>query len=143
MPSWMKLIVTVRSSMADMVKNFGFHKIYLDQIVMNKAILDDLHEYVDYRITTSSSIAANISSAGGRGGPGTESASNGSPNLSASAAAQQQLSKFQQHLQTLSRGCLLFVKMVLDLIERGHLVLKSSNYKVLEWITIYAPSSRR
>ena len=31
----------------------------------------------------------------------------------------------------LSRGCLLYCKILLDLIEQGHLVVKSSNYKIL------------
>ena len=39
--------------------------------------------------------------------------------------------KFCAHVQTLSRGCFLYCKLLLDLIERGHLVLKSSNYKIL------------
>ena len=39
--------------------------------------------------------------------------------------------KFCAHVQTLSRGCFLYCKLLLDLIEKGHLVLKSSNYKIL------------
>ena len=30
-----------------------------------------------------------------------------------------------------ARGCFLYVKMVLDLLERGHLVIKSSSFNVL------------
>ncbi|KAG5673330.1 hypothetical protein PVAND_003390 [Polypedilum vanderplanki] len=39
--------------------------------------------------------------------------------------------KFAQHLLTLSKGSFLFAKLTLDLIERGHLVVKSNSFKVL------------
>jgi hypothetical protein len=39
--------------------------------------------------------------------------------------------RFQHHLCMLSEFNFLFVKLTLDLIERGHLVIKSSNFKVL------------
>ena len=38
---------------------------------------------------------------------------------------------FQKYLADTAKGCFLFVKLTLDLIERGHLVLKSSSFKVL------------
>jgi hypothetical protein len=37
--------------------------------------------------------------------------------------------RFSQHLLGLSRGSFLFAKLTLDLLERGHLVAKSSGYK--------------
>ena len=40
-------------------------------------------------------------------------------------------SKFRNHLQSLSRGCFLYLKLTLDLIEKGRIVLKSTSYKVL------------
>ena len=39
--------------------------------------------------------------------------------------------RFLQHLTQTSQGNFLFAKLVLDLIERGHLVIKSSSFKVL------------
>nr|CAD7432744.1 unnamed protein product [Timema monikensis] len=39
--------------------------------------------------------------------------------------------RFSQHLTGLAGGSFLFAKMTLDLLERGHLVVKSSGYKVL------------
>ena len=67
--------------------------------------------YINHRISTSADIRNNISM-------------NGSMELQAQV-------KFCAHLQTLSRGCFLYCKLLLDLIEKGHLVLKSSNYKIL------------
>lgn len=40
------------------------------------------------------------------------------------------LSKLSTHLKSLSRGSYLYLKLTLDLIERGYLVLKSSSFKV-------------
>lgn len=39
--------------------------------------------------------------------------------------------KLSSHLKALSQGSLLYLKLTFDLIERGYLVLKSSNYKVV------------
>ena len=67
--------------------------------------------YINHRINTSTDIRNNISM-------------NGNMELQTQV-------KFCAHVQTLSRGCFLYCKLLLDLIERGHLVLKSSNYKIL------------
>lgn len=40
------------------------------------------------------------------------------------------LTKLISHLKSLSRGSYLYLKLTLDLIERGYLVLKSSSFKV-------------
>ena len=39
--------------------------------------------------------------------------------------------RITQFLVQVARGCFLYVKMVLDLLERGHLVIKSSSFNVL------------
>ena len=67
--------------------------------------------YINHRINTSADIRNNISM-------------NGNMELQTQV-------KFCAHVQTLSRGCFLYCKLLLDLIEKGHLVLKSSNYKIL------------
>lgn len=38
--------------------------------------------------------------------------------------------KLSTHLKALSRGSYLYLKLTLDLIEKGYLVLKSSSFKV-------------
>lgn len=40
------------------------------------------------------------------------------------------LAKLIGHLKTLSKGSYLYLKLTLDLIEAGYLVLKSSSFKV-------------
>ena len=67
--------------------------------------------YINHRINTSADIRNNISM-------------NGNMELQTQV-------KFCAHVQTLSRGCFLYCKLLLDLIEKGHLVLKSTNYKIL------------
>ena len=67
--------------------------------------------YINHRINTSADIRNNIS-------------------MNGNMVLQTQV-KFCAHVQTLSRGCFLYCKLLLDLIEKGHLVLKSSNYKIL------------
>ena len=67
--------------------------------------------YINHRINTSTDIRNNISM-------------NGNMELQTQV-------KFCAHVQMLSRGCFLYYKLLLDLIEKGHLVLKSSNYKIL------------
>ena len=39
--------------------------------------------------------------------------------------------RITQFLVQVARGCFLYVKMVLDLLDRGHLVIKSSSFNVL------------
>ena len=39
--------------------------------------------------------------------------------------------RFTQFLVSAARGCFLYAKMSLDLVERGHLVVKSSSFNVL------------
>ena len=46
-------------------------------------------------------------------------------------ANQSQVARFASHLAGLARGNFLHAKMTLDLIEQGHLVTKSSSFKVL------------
>ena len=38
--------------------------------------------------------------------------------------------KFQQFLVQAAQGCFLYAKMVLDLLDRGSIVIKSSSFKV-------------
>lgn len=79
---------------------------------LNNIFLVFLQVYINYRINNSPEIRNNI-------------CMNGNMELATQV-------KFTAHVQTLSRGCFLYTKLLLDLIERGHLVLKSSsNFKIL------------
>ncbi|KAF6715041.1 Protein TANC2 [Oryzias melastigma] len=111
-PPWLKVICTVRTAQQDITSSLRFHRISLDLIEENCAIDRDLQCYLMQRIHSSSEIQNNVSLGNGR--------------LDNAA-----LSKLSTHLKSLSRGSYLYLKLTLDLIERGYLVLKSSSFKVV------------
>ncbi|XP_055242881.2 protein TANC2 isoform X11 [Gorilla gorilla gorilla] len=110
-PSWLKLIVTVRTSLQEITKLLPFHRIFLDRLEENEAIDQDLQAYILHRIHSSSEIQNNISL-------------NGKMDNTT-------FGKLSSHLKTLSQGSYLYLKLTFDLIEKGYLVLKSSSYKVV------------
>ncbi|KAG8559904.1 hypothetical protein GDO81_017483 [Engystomops pustulosus] len=110
-PLWMKLIVTVRSNFQEITSSLPLSKISLDDFPENKDIYNDLTAYIQYRHSTSQEIANNISL-------------NGKTDATS-------FSKLCDHLVTRSQGSYLYLKLTLDLFEKGHLVIKSSSYKVV------------
>ncbi|XP_066518825.1 protein TANC2 isoform X2 [Hoplias malabaricus] len=110
-PAWLKLIVTVRTSLQDITKSLPFHRISLDALEENDAIDQDLQGYILHRIHSSAEIQNNISL-------------NGKMDNTS-------FGKLSSHLKALSQGSYLYLKLTFDLIERGYLVLKSSGYKVV------------
>ncbi|XP_056389482.1 protein TANC1 isoform X2 [Hyla sarda] len=110
-PSWIKLIMTVRSNFQEITSSLPLSKISLDDFPENKDIYNDLTAYIQYRHSTSQEIANNISLNGK-----TDATSFG---------------KLCDHLVMRSQGSYLYLKLTLDLFERGHLVIKSSSYKVV------------
>ncbi|XP_029110103.1 protein TANC2-like isoform X1 [Scleropages formosus] len=110
-PPWLKLVVTVRTSLQEITKQLPFHCISLDQLEENEAIDQDLQGYILHRIHSSPEIQNNISL-------------NGKMDSTT-------FGKLSAHLKALSRGSYLYLKLTLDLIEKGYLVLKSSSYKVV------------
>lgn len=110
-PLWMKLIVTVRSNFQEITTLLPLSKISLDDFPENKEIYNDLSAYIQYRNSTSQEIANNISI-------------NGKTDASS-------IGKLTDHLVTRSQGSYLYLKLTLDLFEKGHLVIKSSSYKVV------------
>ncbi|KAF3699607.1 Protein TANC2 Tetratricopeptide repeat, ankyrin repeat and coiled-coil domain-containing protein 2 [Channa argus] len=111
-PSWLKVVTTVRTSQQDITRSLPFHRISLDRIEENNAIDQDLQGYLMQRIHSSTEIQSNVSLSNGR--------------LDNTA-----LAKLISHLKSLSRGSYLYLKLTLDLIEGGYLVLKSSSFKVV------------
>ncbi|KAL3231282.1 hypothetical protein MRX96_023332 [Rhipicephalus microplus] len=111
-PAWLKLIVTVRTAFQGVSQMLPFHQISLDRVSCNENLMRDIVGYVLFRIESSPSARANIT------------VNNGKQDGSTHA-------RFANHLANLSRGCFLYAKLTMDLIERGHLVVKSSSYKVL------------
>uniref|UniRef100_A0A673GYR0 Protein TANC2-like n=1 Tax=Sinocyclocheilus rhinocerous TaxID=307959 RepID=A0A673GYR0_9TELE len=110
-PPWLKLVVTVRTTLLDISRLLPFHRISLDHLEESDAIDSDLQGYILHRLHSSQEIQNNV-------------ALNGKLDNAAFA-------KFSTHLKSLSRGSYLYLKLTLDLIEKGYLVLKSSSFKVV------------
>uniref|UniRef100_A0A4W3HPW2 Tetratricopeptide repeat, ankyrin repeat and coiled-coil containing 1 n=1 Tax=Callorhinchus milii TaxID=7868 RepID=A0A4W3HPW2_CALMI len=110
-PSWLKLIVTVRANLQEITSLLPFFKISLDDFPDNKDITSDLNAYVQHRISSSKGILSNISVSGK-----TDTIT---------------VSKVSNHLTMRSQGSYLYLKLTLDLFEKGHLVIKSASYKVV------------
>ncbi|XP_051786535.1 protein TANC1-like isoform X2 [Erpetoichthys calabaricus] len=110
-PLWLKLIVTVRVNLLEITSLLPFSRISLDDFPDNKDINNDLNTYIQHRINSSKEILNNIS-LNGKADPIT-------------------VSKVGSHLISRSQGSYLYLKLTLDLFEKGHLVIKSSSYKVV------------
>ncbi|NWI53427.1 TANC1 protein, partial [Calyptomena viridis] len=110
-PPWLKLIVTVRTNFQEVVSSLPFIAISLDNFPDNKEIHNDLNAYIQYRINNSQEIINNISLNG-----------------RADAAT---VGKVSNHLIMRSLGSYLYLKLTLDLFQKGHLVIKSASYKVV------------
>uniref|UniRef100_F7BGG4 Protein TANC1 n=1 Tax=Monodelphis domestica TaxID=13616 RepID=F7BGG4_MONDO len=110
-PAWLKLIVTVRANFQEIISALPFVRISLDDFPENKEIHNDLNAYVQYRINSSQEIINNISLNG-----------------KADAVI---IGKVSNHLVMRSLGSYLYLKLTLDLFQRGHLVIKSASYKVV------------
>ncbi|XP_053707426.1 protein TANC2 isoform X1 [Synchiropus splendidus] len=111
-PPWLKVITTVRSTQQEITRSLPFHHVSLDQMEENSAIDQDLESYLMQRINSSAEIQSNMSLSNGR-----------LDNMA--------IVKLVSHLKSLSRGSYLYLKLTLDLIEAGFLVLKSSSFKVV------------
>ncbi|XP_024913718.1 protein TANC2 isoform X9 [Cynoglossus semilaevis] len=110
-PPWLKLVVTVRTTLQEITNALPFHRISLDSFEENDAIDQDLQGYILHRIHSSLEIQNNISL-------------NGKMDNTT-------FGKLSTHLKALSQGSYLYLKLTFDLIEKGYLVLKSSSYKVV------------
>ncbi|XP_068264377.1 protein TANC1 isoform X1 [Nyctibius grandis] len=110
-PPWLKLIVTIRTNFQEVVSSLPFTAISLDNFPDNKEIHDDLNAYIQYRINNSQEIINNIFLNG-----------------KADAAI---IGKVSNHLIMRSLGSYLYLKLTLDLFQKGHLVIKSASYKVV------------
>uniref|UniRef100_A0A671SAI0 Protein TANC1-like n=1 Tax=Sinocyclocheilus anshuiensis TaxID=1608454 RepID=A0A671SAI0_9TELE len=110
-PNWLKLIVTVRTSLLEITSLLPFSKISLDEFPERKEIGTDLNAYIQHRINGSQNILNNISLSG-----------KADPII---------VGKVSSHLISRSQGSYLYLKLTLDLFEKGHLVIKSASYKVV------------
>ncbi|XP_042230877.1 protein TANC2-like isoform X6 [Homarus americanus] len=117
LPSFVKLIVSVRTQLADLTRLLPFHRISLDPDQRADPAADlaarDLCDYVGFRCVHSPTIRSNITVTQGKIEGGSSQ------------------HRFTQYVVTQSKGSILYIKLILDLIERGHLVMKSGSFKVL------------
>ena len=90
---------------------FCFHS--LDKTDVDERLNKDMSDYIMSRISRSPAIQGNITPAANAKMEGTPSA------------------RFCAFIVSAAKGCFLYAKMTLDLVERGHLVIKSSSFNVL------------
>lgn len=91
----------------------------MDRLNENENLQKDLLDYINYRVNKSKNIQNNVTP--------------GSVKQDGFGMSPQSLHRFSQHLLNLSQGSFLFAKLTLDLLEKGHLVVKSSGYKVIKY----------
>ena len=109
-PAWLKVIVTVRTNVQDIAKSLPFRRLRLEPNFASEddPVVRDLVEYLDNRLNSSAGIRNNVE-----------------------ANTKSETARLAGHIASLSEGSLLYCKLLLDLIEYGPIVLKSTNYKVL------------
>lgn len=107
-PPCLRLVATTRAGSAE-VGRLPLRELSLD----GEMAVRDVADYVAYRVAVTSSIQANVEPAGRLSEPVSSHV------------------KLAAHIATLSAGSMLYARLVLDLIERGPLVLKGSGYRVV------------
>lgn len=114
-PSWLKLVVTTRSTVVDLTHMLPFYTINLDELVTQDCSSEDLYSYMLHRIQSNSDLRSNVSL---------------SDPQHQQTDPELQL-RFIKHVETLSKGSFLYCSLLLDLIQKGSLVVKSMNFKIL------------
>lgn len=82
---------------------------------MDEEIEEDLHGYINYRITANPTIRDNVTA----------------HLVMINKSDGSIMKNLKNHLTRLSGGCFLYLKLTLDLIQHGHLVIKSTGFKVI------------
>ncbi|GFU04024.1 protein TANC2 [Nephila pilipes] len=106
-PSWLKVVMSVNTHDVTVTTSLPFHRVNLDSAVAK--VRDDLRRYIQCRINRGSALQTNVSS----------------------CRDEKQISRFIEHLTTSEQATFLFVKLILDLLQQNHLVIKSSSFKVI------------
>jgi len=111
-PAWLKLFCTVRSNQQELTRELPFYRVSLDNTDSDERLAKDLTDYVAGRVAASSRIVANI-------------------RHSKTVTDGELVARLTAHLASKARGCFLYIKLILDLLERGNIVVKSATFKVL------------
>lgn len=130
-PKWFKLIFTVRNDEWLRNSSIKYHTINLDSRSaqsFSNYLNKDLNDYIIHRLNKSVDIQKNILYFNSAQSPSLTRY--GTWNTNNKLDSNFQL-KFVQHLSHLAENNYLFIKLVLDLITRGSLTIKNSNFKVL------------
>merc|ERR1711892_1601344 len=106
-PSWLKIFCTVRSSLLNIAREMQFHQISLDSTNTDERLNKDLSEYIAFRLK-STLESQNIS-----------------------RIKKSTTPKLTRYLLSKACGSFLYVKQILDFIEKGSLVVKAGSFKVL------------
>ncbi|GFQ86520.1 protein TANC2 [Trichonephila clavata] len=106
-PSWLKVVMGVNTNDVAVTSSLPFHRVNLNCAVAK--VRDDLRRYIQCRINRGSALQANISA----------------------NRDEKQISRFIEHLTTCEQTTFLYVKLILDLLQQNHLVIKSSSFKVI------------
>ncbi|GIY39005.1 protein TANC2 [Caerostris extrusa] len=106
-PPWLKIVMSVNSDDVNIVSSLPFHRINLDCAMVK--VRDDLLRYINCRINSGITLKANVSA----------------------CRDEKQISRFAEHLAKSEHATFLFVKLILDLLQQNHLVIKSSSFKVI------------
>lgn len=136
-PSWIKFLVTVRSDQRGQaaVKGLPFHQMSLDKSKVDERVRKDMTDFIGLHLSQSQSLVANVTptAVAPRKSSGPNSASNTSSSHGSSTpdTASPPPERFLQHLTDLADGNFLYARLTLELVERGHLVIKSGSFKVL------------
>ena len=114
-PNILRIVITLRSNGLIEQTSAPLRQISLNlhQNSSNELVQQDLLQYVTFRCENSQRIRDNISVT-------PDALDNGSV-----------LDRFADHIVQLSKGSILYLKLILNLIENGLLVLKSGSFKIL------------
>jgi len=107
-PPCLRLVATTRTGSAE-VGRLPLRELSLE----GEMSVRDVADYVAYRVAVTPSIQANVEPTGRVGDPIPSHV------------------KLAAHIATLSAGSMLYARLVLDLMERGPLVLKGSGYRIV------------
>lgn len=113
LPAFLRLVFTVKTPYLDLVRGFPCHKISLENLVMDERLFHDCRDYVTTRIQMSPNLQTQISAVSGA-----------SKEIDA-------IGEFVDHSVSLCKGNILYLRLTLNLIEQGQLVLKSVNFKIV------------
>ncbi|KRZ78111.1 Protein TANC2 [Trichinella papuae] len=118
LPACFRLVLSVHSDWLQLVKGLPLHKIDLNCTTDDRLHHDSL-QYVKRRLDSCLAIQNNVSCKAA------------SLDWSWSSSGGSILDRFAEHLVTVAKGCFLYLKLVLDLIQQNYIVVKGTNYRLL------------